>query len=66
MANITFAMWGYGIHNHNSLIADVDDYKKIAEYAEYLLDNPSEADMLSLGAIETAKKFKFDEFMKRF
>jgi glycosyltransferase involved in cell wall biosynthesis len=56
----------YGIHNYNSLIADVDDHKKIAEYVEYLLDNPSEADRLSLGAIETAKKFKFDEFMKRF
>ncbi|WOE50976.1 glycosyltransferase family 4 protein [Sulfuracidifex metallicus] len=56
----------YGIHNHNSLIADVDDYKKIAEYVEYLLDNPSEADRLSLGTIETAKKFKFEEFMKRF
>jgi glycosyltransferase involved in cell wall biosynthesis len=56
----------YGIHNYNSLIAEVDDYKKIAEYVEYLLDNPSEADRLSLGAIETAKKFKFEEFMKRF
>jgi len=33
---------------------------------EYLLDNPSEADRLSLGAIETAKKFMFEEFMKRF
>jgi glycosyltransferase involved in cell wall biosynthesis len=56
----------YGIHNYNSLIAEVDDYKKIAEYVEYLLDNPSEADRLSLGAIETAKKFTFEEFMKRF
>ena len=56
----------YGIHNHNSLIAEVDDYKKIAEYVEYLLDNPSEADRLSSGAIETAKKFRFEEFMKRF
>jgi glycosyltransferase involved in cell wall biosynthesis len=56
----------YGIHNYNSLIAEVDDYKKIAEYVEYLLDNPSEADRLSLGAIETAKKFRFEEFMKRF
>jgi glycosyltransferase involved in cell wall biosynthesis len=56
----------YGIHNYNSLIAEVDDYKKIAEYVEYLLDNPSEADRLSSGAIETAKKFTFEEFMKRF
>jgi Glycosyltransferase len=56
----------YGIHNYNSLIAEVNDYKKIAEYVEYLLDNPSEADRLSLGAIETAKKFRFEEFMKRF
>jgi Glycosyltransferase len=56
----------YGIHSYNSLIAEVDDYKKIAEYVEYLLDNPSEADRLSLGAIETAKKFRFEEFMKRF
>jgi len=56
----------YGIHNYNSLIAEVDDYKKIAEYVEYLLDNPSEADRLSLGAIETAKIFRFEEFMKRF
>jgi Glycosyltransferase len=56
----------YGIHNYNSLIAEVDDYKKIAEYVEYLLDNPSEADRLSIGALETAKKFRFEEFMKRF
>jgi Glycosyltransferase len=56
----------YGIHNYNSLIAEVDDYKKIAEYVKYLLDNPSQADRLSIGALETAKKFRFEEFMKRF
>jgi glycosyltransferase involved in cell wall biosynthesis len=56
----------YGTHNYNSLIAEVDDYKKIAEYVEYLLDNSSETDRLSLGAIGTAKKFTFEEFMKRF
>ena len=56
----------YGMHNYNSLITDVGDYKKIADYIEYLLDNPTEADRLSAGALETAKKFRFDSFMKRF
>ena len=56
----------YGMHNSNSLITEVGDYKKIADYVEYLLDNPSEADRLSAGALETAKTFRFDSFMKRF
>ena len=47
-------------------MAEPESYRQVADYLDYLLDNPDESDVLSLGGIETARQFRFDKFMERF
>ena len=56
----------YARHGVNALVAEPENYKQVADYLDYLLDNPDEADRLSLGGVETARQYRFDKFMERF
>ena len=56
----------YARHGVNALVAEPENYRQVADYLDYLLDNPDEADRLSLGGVETARQFRFDKFMERF
>lgn len=47
----------YMKHNHNALIADMDDEEKVLEYINFLKDHPEELERLKQNALITANEW---------